>query len=166
MVDSTEERRDFWIMLRAIAGAESSAPAVDVEDRVRQEVIGRIASGLMRLAGDGNGAASAVELLASASGASAEESPPTSDDADSDFMAPWIDSEECTACDECVNLNSKMFKYDDKRRAYIADPNAGTYKELVVAAERCTAGVIHPGLPRAQATPGIEKLIERARAFN
>ena len=81
-------------------------------------------------------------------------------------MAPWIDSDQCTACDECIKINPKMFVYDDNQRAYIADPNAGTYAQLVKAAEMCTAGVIHPGLPRVRDESGIDKLVERARPFN
>ena len=81
-------------------------------------------------------------------------------------MAPWIDSEECTACDECTNLNPNMFAYNDNKQAYIKDPNAGTYKDLVKAAERCTAQVIHPGLPKDRNEKDIEQWIKRGEKFN
>jgi pyruvate-ferredoxin/flavodoxin oxidoreductase len=64
---------------------------------------------------------------------------------------PWIDTEDCTSCDECININPKMFAYNDDKKAFIKDVNAGSYKDLVKAAEKCTAQVIHPGLPKDRA---------------
>ncbi len=58
---------------------------------------------------------------------------------------PYIDSALCTTCDECTNRNSRMFKYNDDKQAYIADVSAGTYAELVKAAAACPAKCIHPG---------------------
>ena len=81
-------------------------------------------------------------------------------------MAPWIDTQECTACDECTNLNSSIFAYNESKKAYIKDPNAGPYGDLVKAAERCTARVIHPGLPRDRNAKGIAKWIKRAEKYN
>jgi pyruvate-ferredoxin/flavodoxin oxidoreductase len=37
-------------------------------------------------------------------------------------MEPAIDSALCTACNECTNLNRRMFAYNDKKQAYIKDP--------------------------------------------
>ena len=76
----------------------------------------------------------------------------------------WIDERLCTACDECVNLNGAMFAYNDSKKAVIADPNAGPYSDLVKAAEKCTAQVIHPGLPADRSDPDILRWIERAAA--
>ena len=61
MVHSCEERRDFWIMLRALAGIETDkVEEIDIEEKVRTEVVGNIAQGLMKLAGgDGTGIAAA-----------------------------------------------------------------------------------------------------------
>ena len=58
-------------------------------------------------------------------------------------MAPWLETEECTACDECIKINPNVFAYNDDKKAFIKDPNAGTYEELVKAAEKCTAQVIY-----------------------
>jgi pyruvate-ferredoxin/flavodoxin oxidoreductase len=82
------------------------------------------------------------------------------------YSAPWIDSEECTACDECIKINPSMFKYDDNQKAYIADPHAGPYSDLVKAAEKCTAQIIHPGLPRDRSAPDIDKWIARGAKRN
>jgi ferredoxin len=77
----------------------------------------------------------------------------------------YIDSPRCSTCNECVTLNNKMFAYDNNRQAYIADVNAGTYAQLVEAAENCQVSVIHPGKPRNPKEPGIEELLKRAEAF-
>ncbi|MCG8421324.1 MAG: 2-oxoacid:acceptor oxidoreductase family protein [Proteobacteria bacterium] len=175
MVASTEERRDFWIMLRALARVgEAESATENVEDRVRQEVVGRLAAGLMQLVGDNgqsvSSAASAlldVGALGSGSGGAGTTADSGGNGSPSgDYMAPWLDTEECTACDECIKINPKIFEYNADKKAFIKDPLAGPYKDLVVAAERCTAGVIHPGLPRDRGEKGIDKLIQRAQSFN
>ena len=163
IVDSCEERRDFWILLRDIAGIEvDKVEEVDVEAKVRAEVVTKIAQGLMQMAtGDGE----AMVDLAMGNGVTkevTEESPSPN----GDYMAPWIDTDECSSCDECIKINNKMFKYNDDNKAYIADPKAGSYQDLVKAAEKCTAMVIHPGLPADRGQKGVEKLIERAEKFN
>jgi pyruvate-ferredoxin/flavodoxin oxidoreductase len=86
--------------------------------------------------------------------------------AGSDYMAPWLDTEECTACDECTNLNPAMFSYNESKKAYIKDPLAGPYRDLVKAAEKCTAQVIHPGLPADRSEPDIDKWIARGAKYN
>jgi pyruvate-ferredoxin/flavodoxin oxidoreductase len=86
--------------------------------------------------------------------------------AGSDYMAPWLDTEECTACDECTNLNPAMFAYNESKKAYIKDPLAGPYRDLVKAAEKCTAQVIHPGLPADRSEADIDKWIARGAKYN
>ncbi len=81
-------------------------------------------------------------------------------------IEPYIDTELCTTCNECTNLNPKMFKYDDNKQAYIADPRAGTFQQLVTAAERCTAMIIHPGTPLDPDEEDLEKWVKRAERFN
>jgi pyruvate-ferredoxin/flavodoxin oxidoreductase len=81
-------------------------------------------------------------------------------------MAPWIDTEECTACDECIDLNPEIFAYNEKKKAYIKNPDGGPYSHLVKAAERCTARVIHPGLPKDRGERDIEKWVRRGEKYN
>ncbi len=88
-----------------------------------------------------------------------EEAAPPADD-------PWIETIRCTTCNECTELNDRMFAYDEDKRAYIVDPDAGTYRELVEAAETCQVAIIHPGKPRNPDEPGLEELLERAEPFN
>lgn len=79
---------------------------------------------------------------------------------------PYIETVRCTTCNECTNLNNRMFAYNDDKQAYIADPDAGTFRQLVEAAEGCQVSIIHPGKPRNPKEPGIEDLIRRAAEFN
>jgi hypothetical protein len=68
-------------------------------------------------------------------------------------------------CEECVKINDRMFKYDVNKQAYIADLAAGTYRELVEAAESCQVSIIHPGKPRNPQEPGLDELLARAEPF-
>ena len=83
-----------------------------------------------------------------------------------DYLAPWIDTPQCTTCDECTKLNSSIFEYNSDKKAVIKDALGGPYRDLVKAAEKCTARVIHPGLPRDRSEKGIDKWIARAKKFN
>ncbi|TAK86360.1 MAG: hypothetical protein EPO20_06810 [Betaproteobacteria bacterium] len=78
---------------------------------------------------------------------------------------PSIETPRCSTCEECVKINNRMFAYDANKQAYIADLNAGTYRELVEAAENCQVSIIHPGKPRNAQEPGLEELIARAEPF-
>jgi len=78
----------------------------------------------------------------------------------------YIETVLCTSCNECTNLNDNLFKYNGDKMAYINDINAGTYKELVEAAELCPVGIIHPGDPVNLNEDGLEDLKKRAEKFN
>ncbi len=77
----------------------------------------------------------------------------------------YIETARCTTCNECTQINDKMFAYNENKQAYIANPDAGTYAQLVEAAESCQVSIIHPGKPRNPAEPGIADLLKRAEAF-
>jgi len=108
--------------------------------------------------------APAVSPIAAAAAAAtapaAEEEPQRSPD------EAYIDTPRCATCNECTNLNDKMFKYNGDKQAYIADINAGTYAQLVEAAESCQVAIIHPGKPRNPKEPGLDELMKRAEVFN
>lgn len=78
---------------------------------------------------------------------------------------PYIDSFLCTTCNECTNLNPQMFHYNENKQAEIGDPSAGSFKQLVKAAETCPARCIHPGQPRAGDKTATPALITRAAKF-
>jgi hypothetical protein len=77
----------------------------------------------------------------------------------------YIETARCSTCNECIQLNGKMFAYDGNQQAYVADVNAGTFAQLVEAAENCQVAVIHPGKPRNPSEPGLEALLKRAEVF-
>ncbi|MBB1075368.1 hypothetical protein HUU62_13205 [Rhodoferax sp. 4810] len=77
----------------------------------------------------------------------------------------YIETSRCSTCNECTQINSKMFAYDGNRQAYIADVSAGSYAQLVEAAENCQVSIIHPGKPRNPKEPGLEELQKRAELF-
>ncbi len=77
----------------------------------------------------------------------------------------WIETARCTTCNECTQINNKMFAYNENMQAYIADLNAGTYRQLVEATESCQVSIIHPGKPRDLTEPNLEDLIARAESF-
>jgi hypothetical protein len=78
---------------------------------------------------------------------------------------PYIETPRCTSCNECTQINDKMFAYDANKQAYIANPDAGTYGQLVEAAENCQVSIIHPGKPRNPDEPGLDELKARAEPF-
>jgi hypothetical protein len=77
-----------------------------------------------------------------------------------------IETPRCNACDECTKKNPKMFMYNENKQAYIADIDAGTFRDLVESAEVCKVAIIHPGKPRNPDEPNLEDLIKRAEPFN
>ncbi|HXW25421.1 MAG TPA: hypothetical protein VEK73_11805 [Xanthobacteraceae bacterium] len=78
---------------------------------------------------------------------------------------PYIETARCSSCNECIQINDRMFKYNDNKQAVIADLAAGTYRQLVEAAESCQLSIIHPGKPRDPNEPGLDELIQRAEPF-
>ena len=82
------------------------------------------------------------------------------------FDEPWLDTDLCTTCDDCMGINKMMFVYNDNKQAIITDPKAGTFADLVAAAEICPAKCIHPGNPLDPNEAGLEELIARAEPFN
>jgi hypothetical protein len=78
---------------------------------------------------------------------------------------PYIETARCTSCNECTLINDKMFAYDANKQASIVNPDAGTYRQLVEAAENCQVSIIHPGKPRNANEPGLDELKARAEPF-
>jgi len=155
LVRSSEERLNFWRQLRGIAGLDAqSADTEAVAERVRAELLAKIAASLGMTGSDLGGVASAPSL---ASGAAA---------GSGDYEPVWVESPECTACDECINLAPKTFAYNEQKLAIVINPKGGKFADIVKAAEKCTAGCIHPGTPWNLGEAGVEKLMARAAKFN
>jgi ferredoxin len=86
---------------------------------------------------------------------------------DEDMVAdPWIESARCSTCNDCVNMNPLLFVYNENKQARIGNPKAGSFAQLVRAAEKCPSRCIHPGKPQDSAEPGLEALVARAAPFN
>ena len=98
--------------------------------------------------------------------AAAEPAPAKEEEESLVSSEPWIESALCTTCNECINLNKRMFQYNSSKQAIIADPKAGTFRELVTAAGKCPVSIIHPGAPLNQNEQGLDELIKRAEPFN
>jgi pyruvate-ferredoxin/flavodoxin oxidoreductase len=160
LVTSTQERLDFWIMLKGLAGVgKEEGPPAELENQIRTEIVQKIAGSLMQIAGGQGSVALAGPVAEGVAPAAAPA-------VEGEYMAPWIDTDQCTACDECININKKIFVYNDQKKAVIKNPKGGPYKDIVKAAEKCTAQVIHPGLPADRSEKDIEKWIKRAEKYN
>ena len=59
-----------------------------------------------------------------------------------------------------------MFAYNADKQAYIKDPRAGTFAQLVTAAEKCPVGAIHPGTPLNAKEKDLDKWLKRALPFS
>ena len=174
--------RDFQRQLEALtteyedklASLRASYPR-EVAQRIAEALVGARAGaggggGLLEML-SGTGATSCVDARVaqgSVGGVSAGPLPDGSADPDADEddggfgIDPYIEQDLCTTCDECTNLNPRIFAYNADKQAYIKDPDGGPFKDLVLAAERCPSGIIEPGTPRNPHEPDLEKWIERA----
>ena len=150
--------RDRWRSLQELGGVHNSYAAAAREERAAEEPLTEQAPVPAETAAapPGEQAASA-ELMEPVADAEV-----TNEGTDE----PWIETPRCTTCDECTTRNPRMFAYDDNKQAYIADPDAGTFRDLVEAAETCQVAIIHPGKPRNPDEPGLEELVRRAEPFN
>ncbi len=186
---SAEAEQEFEAQAAQIK-AEYEARIADLKQKYPQLVARRLAEGLVRA---GNGQRTIADLLSEVQampiqpltldvgGLSLDAAPsaPTAPSATAAPAAtavveeeeglalePYIDTVRCTSCEECIKVNKKLFAYDDKKQAYIKDPKAGTFKELVTAAERCPVRIIHPGTPLNPKEKDLEKWVKRAEPFN
>ena len=147
--------REMWHSLQELGGVHNSHAEKLLarerkawEERMQQEAEAHAPA-----------VAAAASATAATPAAAAEPEPERSPD------EAYIETARCSTCNECTTINSKMFAYDGNKQAYIADINAGTYAQLVEAAESCQVSVIHPGKPRNPKEPGLEELLKRAEPF-
>ena len=143
---------EMWHGLQEFAhlGVRNGAPVVDGTGRRNGDRSSRRPRRRNRRAGRGAGREPSEQV--------AEEQELTSDE-------PWIETPRCSTCNECTAINDRMFAYNENKQAFLKDPDAGTFRELVEAAEACQVAIIHPGQPRNPNELGLEELIERALPF-
>ncbi|MGQ0523019.1 MAG: hypothetical protein ACT4P8_05090 [Betaproteobacteria bacterium] len=158
--------REMWHSLQELGGIRSSQAErlIARERKVWEEQRQREIEGLKRAAAPASTAA-AVAPAAAAPAATAMRPVAAEAEPEKPSDDPYIETPRCTTCNECTNLNNRMFAYDANKQAIIADINAGTYRELVEAAEACQVSIIHPGKPRNPNEPGIADLLKRAEPF-
>ncbi|MBL3589380.1 MAG: 2-oxoacid:acceptor oxidoreductase family protein [gamma proteobacterium endosymbiont of Lamellibrachia anaximandri] len=161
IVKSAEERRQFWHQLKGIAGELDKVDVNALVEQAKVDMANRLSSTLLSMAASGNATALAGSI--SANGHSPDGGIGAAPAGD--YEPVWIETPECTACDECTDINPKIFAYNDDKLAVVIDPQAGTYKDIVKAAEKCTAGCLHPGTPWNMGEKDIEKLVKRAEKF-
>jgi pyruvate-ferredoxin/flavodoxin oxidoreductase len=169
LVKSCEDRRNYWRLLKALAARHEVVDVAAIAEKARAEFAQSLAAKLLQMVGEGgevpvNGHTPAPVALPAlpAPGPAAVPAAPSSGDS----MAPWVESAMCTSCNECMNINSKIFAYDADKHAYVKDAKGGPYKDLVRAAEKCTAQVIHPGTPSDPKEKDLDKLLKRAAKYN
>ena len=160
--------------VQALEAAHALALSNVAEDAVGQ-AMDRLASSLLSLDGALDAAAlvtpsapappQAAAPAAEAPPPAAEAPPPVEPEDDVVMEDPYIDGFLCTTCNECTNMNGQMFAYNADKQAEIVDITAGTYEELVKAAEACPSRCIHPGAPRAGDASATDDLVARAAAF-
>ena len=154
--------REMWHSLQELGGIHNSHAETLLarekrawEERMAKEAEANVAASPALPVAES--AASAAPQVAAAS---ADVEPERSPD------EAYIETPRCSTCNECTQINNKMFAYDGNQQAYIKDINAGTYAQLVEAAESCQVAIIHPGKPANPNEPGIAELLKRAEAFN
>ena len=162
LVRATEERRQFWRQLKNVAGLDR--PDVDEEaiaQRARAELVQKLTASLASFGVSADGSPATAAPVAVAAG------PAPGEAAAADGHDPvWIETPECTACDECTFINPRIFAYNDQKQAIVINPKGGPYADIVRAAEKCTAACIHPGTPWNPHEPNLEKLLVRAAKFH
>lgn len=158
MVQAALRCREAWRALQERGGVRSSLAdrAVAAERARWEEELARVREASVQTAPETGGAP--VEAAPQATPAPA---PAPARDPDQ----PYIETPRCSSCNECIRLNDRMFSYNENKQAYIKDPSAGTYRQLVEAAESCQVAIIHPGRPLDPDEPGLAGLLERASVF-
>ncbi len=157
MMQATRRCLLLWHRLQEHAGINDS----HAERLLARERAERAAQAPAPVAAEPAAAPPAADATAEAAGATAAEAP-------ADSRTPgeaWIETARCPTCNECQLINDRMFAYNGNQQAYIKDITAGTFRQLVEAAESCQVAIIHPGLPRDPNEPGLDELIARAQPF-
>lgn len=163
MVLSCEERRTFWHQIKGVAGELNQVDVDSLVEQTKVDMANRLSSTLLSLVASGN--AGTLSDSFSATGAAAPGGNGSAGAEAADYEPVWIETPECTTCDECTEIAPKIFVYNDEKLAVVSNPKGGSYKDIVRAAEKCTAGCLHPGTPWNMAEKDIDKLIKRAEKY-
>ncbi len=174
LIDAARRCRQMWRSLQELGGIDSSHAKRLLErerelwdqekEREIEELEGRL--GQMGEAPAGAAAAVPSAVPSQAESEVAVEVPEQPEQPEQPSSEePYIETPRCTTCNECTEINNKLFAYDENMQAYIADPDAGSYRDLVEAAESCQVCIVHPGKPRNPSEPNLDELTGRAQPF-
>jgi pyruvate-ferredoxin/flavodoxin oxidoreductase len=161
LVRSSQDRLDYWRLLRSLTGTVKLVDADAIANQVRAEMAQKLSASLLGLVSSGD----AASLLDTGGGTLAADSAPAPAAPAGDYEPVWIDTPECEACDECTKINPKIFAYNADKKAIVANPRGGPYRDIVRAAEKCTAECIHPGTPFDPNEKDLDKLVKRAEKY-
>jgi pyruvate-ferredoxin/flavodoxin oxidoreductase len=150
LVRSCEDRRHFWRMLKSLSGLRPTIDTTAIAEQARSEFARTLAA----------------QLLGMATSPVVEVPPQDTPVEPGEASMPWIETALCTSCDECTRINKNIFSYNEHKQAFIKNPKGGPYRDLVRAAEKCTASIIHPGLPLDPTEKELDKLVKRAARYN
>ncbi|MDP6817725.1 MAG: hypothetical protein QF449_06750 [Alphaproteobacteria bacterium] len=177
LVSAARQCRDMWHSLQELAGINNShaqallAGEREIWQKEKEQELEAL-RGQLEAAAAAPAAPSAAPV-AETPGAAAVETPSAAPAEVPDEAVeagpveePYIETPRCTTCNECTELNDRMFAYNDEMQAYILDPDAGSYRQMVEAAEACQVAIIHPGKPRNSTETGLSDLEARAADFN
>ncbi len=179
LVSAARQCRDMWHSLQELAGINNShaeallAGEREIWQKEKEQELAALRSQLEAAASAQPAAPAAAPVAATPGAAAAEapsaapvEAPEQAVEDDKPAEEPYIETPRCTTCNECTELNARMFAYNEEMQAYILDPDAGSYRQMVEAAEACQVAIIHPGKPRNSTETGLSDLEARAADFN
>ncbi len=151
LVQAAQRCREMWHNLRELGGIDNSY--VKKALAAKKEIRKRSSEPDAPLKEDGKAVKKPTEAVVDGV------TTPKSDE-------PYIETPRCTTCEECMKINKRMFAYDNNKQAVIADVYAGTFRQLVEAAESCQVAIIHPGKPVNPDESNLDDLLVRAELFN
>ncbi len=175
IIEAARRCNDAWRRLQELAGINNShATRLLAREKVAWEARAATAAPALDAPAGSEKAQAAPSPVATAqtavpadTAATAEMPEPVEDsESAGDSDDPYIETARCTTCNECTQINNRIFAYNENMQAFVADPDAGTFREIVEAAESCQVSIIHPGKPRNRDEPNLAELIARAEPFN
>jgi pyruvate-ferredoxin/flavodoxin oxidoreductase len=128
---SCDERRQFWRQLKGIAGELDKVDVNALVNQAKVDMANRLSSTLLSLAATGNAEALAGSISANAPGNGAAAPAAGAGDAIGDYEPVWVETPECTACDECIEINPGIFAYKEEKMAVIVNRQGGHFKVIV-----------------------------------
>jgi len=173
LVNLCRDRRKAYRIFEELAGVNNAhveaavaKTRAEVEETVRREGATAALHSVVAMLLDGQTLAAAPAPVSAPAPPTAATPKPTQTAATEEASEdPYIDTFLCTSCNDCMKVNAQVFSYNANKQAYIGNTKAGTFAELVKAAEGCPAKCIHPGSPRPDDMTATPQVRARAAKF-